>query len=118
MIEELWRNGEVPCVLVGGKRVVEKVDLDAWCDKQAKKTGKLQREMEQRGRTMSALSDCKGLTETLLPKPAFIRAHCARTVHKCVIYGPDINMSASVGFISFASRLSFSRASRFILGFI
>jgi hypothetical protein len=41
MIEELWRNGEVPYVLVGGKRVVEKSDLDAWCDKQEKKTGKL-----------------------------------------------------------------------------
>jgi excisionase family DNA binding protein len=41
MVEELWRSGELPYVLVGGKRVVEKADLDAWCDKQEKKTGKL-----------------------------------------------------------------------------
>jgi hypothetical protein len=33
--------GELPYLLVGGKRVVEKTDLDAWCDKQEKKTGKL-----------------------------------------------------------------------------
>jgi excisionase family DNA binding protein len=40
MIEELWRSGELPYVMVGNKRVCEKADLDAWADKQPKENGK------------------------------------------------------------------------------
>jgi excisionase family DNA binding protein len=40
IIEELWRSSELPYVIVGRKRVCEKSDLDAWCDKQQKETGK------------------------------------------------------------------------------
>jgi excisionase family DNA binding protein len=39
IIEELWRSSELPYVMVGcRKRVVEKADLDAWCDRQKKET--------------------------------------------------------------------------------
>ena|ERR1700674_5141157 len=40
-VEALMRSGELQFLIVGSKRVVEKADLDAWCDKQQKKTGKL-----------------------------------------------------------------------------
>jgi hypothetical protein len=39
-IEVLMRGGELRYSMVGAKRVVDKADLDAWCDKLTKETGK------------------------------------------------------------------------------
>jgi len=41
LIEQLWRDGELPYRLVGGVRVVLVEDLDAYLDGLEKKTGKL-----------------------------------------------------------------------------
>lgn len=40
-VEELCRNGEVPYLLVGKRRVIDIQDLDAWIAKQKKQTGQL-----------------------------------------------------------------------------
>jgi len=39
-IEQAWRDSELPYFMVGQKRLVEKADLDEWCNKQQKQTGK------------------------------------------------------------------------------
>jgi len=41
LIEQLWRDGELPYKLVGGTRVALTSDLDAYLDGLEKKTGKL-----------------------------------------------------------------------------
>jgi hypothetical protein len=41
LIEQLWRDGLLPYVLVGGVRVALVEDLDAYLDSLEKKTGKL-----------------------------------------------------------------------------
>jgi hypothetical protein len=67
-------------------------------------------------------ADCTGIEKSVSSKLSFVRAHCARTVRHWMasVHNGAVEKYRPLptGVISFARRLSFSSASRFIFSFI